>query len=56
MFYSPMARIFFTFFFLFITFFLVLIQINVINLAFIKIGISPHLVLATLFLILGEVL
>lgn len=53
MFYSPISGLFFTIFFLFITFFLWLIQINVITLAFIKIGIPPHLVLVTLFLILG---
>lgn len=53
MFYSPISGIFFTIFFLFITFFLWLIQINVITLAFIKIGIPPHLILVTLFLILG---
>lgn len=52
MFYSPITGLFFALFFLFITFFLFLVQINVITLAFIKIGIPPHLVLITLFLIL----
>ncbi|MGB9698700.1 MAG: DUF1614 domain-containing protein [Thermodesulfobacteriota bacterium] len=52
MLYSPIAGIFFVIFFLFTTFFLLLIQINVITLAFIKIGISPQLVMITLFFIL----
>ncbi len=52
MFYSPIAGIFFIIFFLFSVLFLFLIQINVITLAFIKIGIPPHLVIVTLFLIL----
>lgn len=52
MFFSPITGLFFAIFFLFITFFLLLIQIKVITLTFIKIGIPPHLVLTTLFLIL----
>lgn len=52
MFYSPISAFFFIIFFLFTIFFLILIQINLITLTFIKIGIPPHLVMLILFLTL----
>lgn len=52
MFYSPISLLFFILFYFFTTFFFALIQIKVITLAFLKLGVPPHLVMAFFFFIL----